>query len=212
MTQDTTSAIIKNPDEDLKIEKCKFRYTKRESTSEKDGYYLGNNPFYDENSDYFKGVRERNPINEDYYISGLNQLLETSTLESSKRIWQQMTKVPNNCFTAIYVPNDRFRNYHKRTRFPSRFLHSLRNHAWIPDQKGNFHKPSEILLENVHHDFDLENDDYFFSRIGLLTNKDSDEKENAAEILGFTMDEVELFTKLKRVIYEGSRLKIWDDL
>lgn len=198
----------------LKIEECKFRYNESE-LGDGMSYYIyigGDNPSCDENN--YKGVREREAVNKDYYISKLTELLENPTIENSLRIWKTMSEAHSSILFAHYIPNKDFQKEKPYLlKFHSRIVHLLINYAWIPDQEENFYKPDDpkISSETIHKDFKWESSKEWFYEVGLIQTKrdyekqlqkqqEFEEKEKAAKILGFTMEEIEIFTKYKKVI------------
>lgn len=206
----------------LEIEECKFRHIKAKikSIRANSNSHIKNNPSCDEEN--YKGIREEARKtyyrNSDYCIFELEGLLESPTIENSLRVWKTLSKSQDFVLQAVYIPNKEFKKKNRYLlQFPSRIAHLLSKHAWIPNQEGVFFKPSEITLEEIHSDFIYDDSRYDWKyKIGLYDKETSEEvkeeqeqqklkeeierKEIAAKTLGFTMEEVEIFTKYKEIL------------
>jgi hypothetical protein len=122
-----------------------------------------------------------------------------------------------NKFIATYIPNSKWKG---PTEFQSWIQKDLSTEAWIPNNDLEFLKPSDISQEDVHKSFEIpkHDDDSFpswnwYDAIGLRSKKIHEEmefqitenakserqvrREKAAKELGFSMEEVELFTRYK---------------
>ncbi len=91
------------------------------------------------------GDRCTSPIDRDYIIAGIEELLATPTLLISKLIWRTMELLPAhpNYLQATYQKN--------RSRGPrhaaSQLVHHLRNAAWIPQGNASFVRPAEAASD-----------------------------------------------------------------
>jgi hypothetical protein len=122
-----------------------------------------------------------------------------------------------NKLIATYRPNKKWKG---ETEFPSWIKKDLTSAAWIPNNDLEFFEPSDISQEDVHKSFEIpkHDDDSFpswnwYNDIGLRSKKVREEKEfqiaenanrerrilreQAAKELGFSIEEVELFSKYK---------------
>lgn len=90
------------------------------------------------------GERHTSPINTDYTILGLRNLLSTPTIQVSKLIWDTMCLLPSRSkyFRATYQKNEA-----NGARYAdSQLIHILRNTAWVP-QQNVFTKPAAASRE-----------------------------------------------------------------
>ena len=172
----------------LEISECKFKYT--DEGIKNSEYRLKNNPSWNEN-DYGRINENKFIVNVDYCIWELDEFFKEPTLEKSLLIWKTVSEATDKQI-ALYQPN----KSQKRIWHPSQVIHQLRNLAWIPDKFGGFQKPSDIPRSGIHKEFRLDIQNYQLNDIGLF---DKEKKEEAAKILRFTMEEVELFTKYKEI-------------
>jgi len=98
----------------------------------------------------------------DCEIEGLEHALRHITIEKAKIIWNILKRNQNykRIFGFIEVSSradfsNGGRHYQKDGKF-SKMGKLLTEYPWLPDKKGNFHKPSEITLFELHDDFDKE--------------------------------------------------------
>lgn len=172
----------------LEISECKFKYTEEEIKNSE--YPLKNNPSWNEN-DYGRINENEFIVREDYCIWGLEKFFEEPTLEKSLLLLKIILEASGKNI-ALYQPN----KSQERKAYPSQVIHQLRKLRWIPDKIGDFHKPSDISRSMIHEEFEPYIRKDWFKEIGLF---DKEDKEKSAKILGFTMEEVELFTKYKEI-------------
>lgn len=87
------------------------------------------------------GERHTSPINRDYYISGLEELLEAPSAELSRLIWRTMCALSadGRCLRAVYRRNASSGSH----QAPSQLVYQLRNAAWVPQGEGKFARPAE---------------------------------------------------------------------
>ena len=211
MSQEIMGKETKKDDELLKINPVQFRYSKKEMILENtEGCWIEKNPSCIEiNYAPYREKRESKIYkNEDYHIYELKDLLKNPTIESSLKIWNTLSKASHEKLFAIYIPNEAFKKKYGKSLtyhsvFQSRIIHLLKEYKWIPDQEGNFHNPSEpdFYPESVHGDFKRDNRNRWLDEIGLMPGKKKQRelREETAKTLGFTMEEVELFTKYKEI-------------
>ena len=88
-------------------------------------------------------------IDEDYAISGLQDILHLQCAQANHRIWKRLCAAEAKVLEARYQPNKR--SPLKTDR--SSLCVALANASWIPDTEGQFHKPAEIAEEQLHPDF-----------------------------------------------------------
>jgi hypothetical protein len=88
------------------------------------------------------GERYTSPINRDYRIEGLDQVLEVPSLEIARLIWN----TARNSFKymhlhAVFQKNDA----NGARRANSQVIHQLRDACWVPQDGFGFVRPSEAL-------------------------------------------------------------------
>lgn len=136
--------------------------------------------------------------NQDYNFSELDNIKDF-TIELSKCIWDSLFDVViptlnkrENVFFAVYRRTSQSQ-YIER---PSTFCYQLRNLNWIPDKTGNFKRPDNIEIENLHPDLVLQENRKFFEYIGLGNVSEEKRQENiianqrAKREFGYTIDEL----------------------
>lgn len=70
-------------------------------------------------------------------------------MEKSLLIWKCLLKTVDWQAVCSYRPNASA----ETTTADATFIRQLKEAAWLPDKKGNFHKPREITLENLDERF-----------------------------------------------------------
>lgn len=86
-----------------------------------------------------------NGIDRDYFISGLDVLLNTPSLQLSRLVWRTLTFLPSypDYLQAIFRRNAS----HGSHTAASRLVHELRAARWIPQGDGDFVRPADALRE-----------------------------------------------------------------
>lgn len=94
--------------------------------------------------DYLRNVggdRYTSPIDRDFYIPKLSELLKTPSLELSRLVWRTLTTLPSY---PDYLQATYQRNQSWGARYADSILvHELRNAAWVPQGDGRFIRPAE---------------------------------------------------------------------
>ena len=88
-------------------------------------------------------------VNEDHTITCLDVMAGAKSLKLSQEIWKIITSIKNGgekYLTATYSPNGTSRS----RSCESSLVYYLKNYEWLPDRKGVFHKPSDIILSQLH--------------------------------------------------------------
>jgi hypothetical protein len=114
-------------------------------------------------------------INQDYNLTDDTiKRLEKQNFEVSLLVWNSLINFnKTDFFEAVYRPN-----YTAQTKTDlSSLIYTLRRLKWIPDRNGKFHKPADILKEELHESFIYKNDNQFLTRIGFGSNKQFSIKE-----------------------------------
>jgi hypothetical protein len=94
--------------------------------------------------DYLRSVggdRYTSPIDRDFYIPNLGELLKTPDLELSRLVWRTLTALPpySDYLQASYQRNQSWGAHYA----DSLLVHELRNAAWVPQGDGRFLRPAE---------------------------------------------------------------------
>lgn len=116
--------------------------------------YIGKNPQYS----YLRSVggqRETSPINRDYTIENLAEILESPSLPISKLVWETMKSLsPAQPYDYPRQKNPLRAQYQKTERHGARYADSqlictLKDSKWIPQKKGQeeakFVKPADAI-------------------------------------------------------------------
>ena len=90
---------------------------------------------------------------QDHTLMGLDLLLATlsnlpveQAVSRAQLLWQTLGTLPNAAFSGTY----RWVYYvQKSEQFPARFIKTLNEVAWVPDEQGELHRPSEVVFKNT---------------------------------------------------------------
>ncbi len=153
-----------------------------------------NNPLSNELwQDYRRpGVKWTNSaINEDFSISNLEKYLATKSVVASRLIWDAVVHADAKAARARFRPNQQY-----VTRVAeSQLICHLKRHAWIPDRSGEFHKPQEMMKDDLRTDFPYDDRNGLLTAIefGIQAKKRSDEyraRDEVAKEMGFVSAEI----------------------
>jgi hypothetical protein len=97
------------------------------------------------------GDRHTSPIDRDYYIPELPEILRTPSIELSRLIWRTLTSLPSDSeyFKATYQRN----NLWGARYADSRLVHELRAAKWVPQGDGKFVRPAAAVLDSLPEGF-----------------------------------------------------------
>jgi hypothetical protein len=134
------------------------------------------------------GNRETSPINRDYVIPGLEDLLANPTLEIVRLVWRTMASLLQNSpyLQATYRKNETWGSHHA----DSQLVHQLRSSAWVPQRDGLFVPPCEASRDLLPEGFAFDPGWSWLKAIqfGTCAFKKSEEqrqKQEFAKELGF---------------------------
>ncbi len=134
------------------------------------------------------GDRYTSPIDRDYYIPKLGDLLKAPSVELSRLIWRTLTTLPAHpdYFQATYQRNQSWGARHA----DSMLVHELRNAAWVPQGDGGFVRPAEASRGALPEGFPFDSGSKGLKAIqfGSEIEHQSAQKrarEDAAKIAGF---------------------------
>ena len=145
-------------------------------------------------------------IDDDYFIEELEKILKAKDLMLSQLLWEVVISSKDEYKRAIYRPYKNSRAIEK----DSTLLLSIKNYAWIPNQAGEFFRPSDILKDEIHSEFVLEDKHKWFQAMGLGENirKSQEEYVNASKIVTETTGwSIELIEEAKKIGLTDEELK-----
>jgi hypothetical protein len=112
----------------------------------------------------------------DYTIEGLEGYLEKPSIPISRLIWNALINAGEPVAKACYRANAKSKYKIK----PSQLVCHLRDTAWIPNESGAFHKPSDITSNDLLTDFLHDDRNGLFSAIGFGDNSKKNSKKKQA--------------------------------
>lgn len=141
--------------------------------------------------DYLRNVggdRYTSPIDRDFYIPKLSDLLKVPSLELSRLVWRTLTALPPY---PDYLQATYQRNQSWGARYADSILvHELRNAAWVPQGDGRFVRPAEASRGALPEGFPFDLGSkglkaiQFGNEVERLSAQKR-EKEDVAKIAGF---------------------------
>lgn len=101
----------------------------------------------------------------DWTIDRLGKLLQQRSIIISKSIWDLLKNKYNSWeyFIAVYRPNQ----IANARQCDSTLIFYLKNYPWLPDQYNQMHKPSEITVEELRQDFNIDTSNPLAIALGL---------------------------------------------
>lgn len=142
--------------------------------------------------DYLRNVggdRYTSPIDRDFCIPKLSELLKTPSLELSRLVWRTLTALP---LYPDYLQATYQRNQSWGARYAdSMLVHELRKAAWIPQGDGRFVRPAEASRGALPEGFPFDSGSRGLKAIQFGSEAErlsaqKREKEDAAKIAGFS--------------------------
>jgi len=137
------------------------------------------------------GDRYTSPIDQDYYVAGLDDLLKTPSLELSRLIWCTLISTSSDS-ASDYLQASYRRSYAGGTHHaPSRLVHDLRTLKWVPQDVGSFVCPADASRELLPEGFPFDPGYAWLKAIqfGAAVMRASEQeryKDAAAKSLGFS--------------------------
>lgn len=141
--------------------------------------------------DYLRNVggdRYTSPIDRDFYIPNLAELLKAPGLELSRLVWRTLTALPSY---SDYLQATYQRNQSWGARYADSILvHELRNAAWVPQGDGKFVRPAEASRGALPEGFPFDSGSKGLKAIQFGSEAERQsaqkrEKEDVARIAGF---------------------------
>lgn len=138
-----------------------------------------------------RGKVTSSKYSEDWTIQDLENLLDKRIISISLLIWDVM-RHSNYCLKAQYRPN-------ASSEFKcadSTLVHLLKKSEWIPDQNGNFHKPADMLQDNLPKEFVYDDRNGWLKAIRFGSNNQKNKeydrsKSIVEEQTGYSVDILE---------------------
>jgi len=142
----------------------------------------------------------------DCSIEGLSFAIEHITIEKARIIWTYLKKYVKSIKGTVESSRyTTFSSSEKKTANSS-MGHIITTNAWLPDKDGNFHKPAELSLEEIHNSLDKNSDD-----AKSLANKIM-KSAKIEEVIGKLPDdekeEYKIFKSLREVLTIDEMLEI----
>lgn len=138
-------------------------------------------------------------VNENYRFE-IIQPFEIPELKTSKIIWDYFISLNDSkYFTATYRAN----GTSETKTCDSDVIETMKTNAWIPDKDGNFCKPGNIIVKDLHPDFKFNDKNNWLTKIGLRESHLSDQDLEVVEekIQGLTGYSLEVICKLRDAGY-----------
>lgn len=135
------------------------------------------------------GERHTSPIDRDYEIDGLEEMLARPTLRLSRLVWRSMTGLPNDGRHLVATYR---RNASSGSRQASSSLvHVLRAEAWVPQGEDSFVRPAEASREFLPEGFPFDPGQRWLKAVKwgeeiIKRTEQQQEKETSAQKLGFS--------------------------
>jgi hypothetical protein len=142
--------------------------------------------------DYLRSVggdRYTSPVDRDFSIPKLSELLKTPSLELSRLVWRTLTALPSY---PDYLQATYQRNQSWGARYAdSMLVHELRNAAWVPQGDGRFVRPAEASRGALPEGFPFDSGSKGLKAIQFGSEAErlsaqKREKEDFAKIAGFS--------------------------
>lgn len=139
-------------------------------------------------------------IDDDYDIGGLKAVLNKTTIEISRLIWNTMCSLPD---TPNYLEARYQRNAANGYRTaPSQLVHTLRNASWIPQKNDTFVKPLDACVEMLPDGFPYDSGQKWlsaveFGRSGQKRKERRRAEQNIANKLGLSLEDVDIVKQNK---------------
>jgi len=134
------------------------------------------------------GDRYTSPIDRDYYIPNLAELLKVPSLDLSRLVWRTLTTLPSY---SQYLQATYQRNHSWGAHYADSLLvHELRDAAWVPQADGNFVRPAEASRADLPEGFPFDSGSkglkaiQFGSEVERHSAKKR-EKDDVAKMAGF---------------------------
>lgn len=134
------------------------------------------------------GDRFTSPIDRDFYVPKLDELLTVPSLELSRLVWRTLTTLPSypDCLQATYQRNQSWGAHYAE----SLLVHELRNAAWVPQGDGRFVRPAEASRGALPEGFPFDSGSRGLKAIQFGSEVECQsahkrEKEDVAKIAGF---------------------------
>jgi hypothetical protein len=138
------------------------------------------------------GERDTSPMNRDYYIPRLRELLQAPNIPLARLVWRTIASLPRSSdyFQAMYRHNVSSGAHYA----DSHLIHDLRDSSWVPQSDGSFVRPEDALRELLLDGFPF--DPAYgglkairFGEAAALRSAEVRQKDDVAKAAGFTDSE-----------------------
>ncbi len=138
----------------------------------------------------------------DYLIEYCAEIVGANRPELAALVWRTMCGARSAMLQAQYSPNKKTPT---RTA-PSRLIHVLRSHAWLPDNAGKWRKPADMTRGELLSEFPYDDGNGWLTAIGFgasqsQKSKEKNERRKTAESVGIPgdlLDALEGFSSAER--------------
>lgn len=128
-------------------------------------------------------------IDADYTIENIVDILSAPSMVTSMKLWNTLIAygehgnskfsvcrhtsvgvitIESYCDTAIYAPNGSV----PIRRSSSTLVYLLKRNAWIPNKSGEFFKPADIRLDELHNDIVFSNNNLLMQALDIGSNRE----------------------------------------
>lgn len=135
------------------------------------------------------GARATSPIDQDFFVPHLRELLRSPNLALSRLVWRTVAAIPqySDYFQARYRYNASSGSHYAE----SRLVHDLQASSWVPQDNGSFVKPKDALRDMLPDGFPYDPGYPFLKaiRFGDVAAQRSTEllqKDDMAKAAGFS--------------------------
>jgi len=150
---------------------------------------------------YVEHIRGLNGFDPDIIVDGLGFALKNPKVDKSQFIWFKIV-VPNAVHIRGIKETSTNKDYKKRKKLELRsekFGRLLMELPWLPDKQGDFHRPSELKLDDLPESFDC--NEKLADQLGIKKN----EAAKLAELYGVAPDDIELIKSPEFKEWKASR-------
>jgi hypothetical protein len=142
---------------------------------------------------YRRGLRGFDP---DIQIDGIKYAIRTPSIEICKIIWNEIAVKYSHCIKGKILRSSRQdfspnASVYEEEEFTSKFGRLLIESVWLPDKQGNFHKPSELKLDDMPESFVRD------EKLGKQLGMKKDIVAKLAEEAGISQDAINIAKELE---------------
>lgn len=134
---------------------------------------------------------------DDYYLSGFEYAYNNMLISKSVSVFLWNCVLPDymDMSKSIIMTRQKYKQYHDSHETDSTFYFQLKNFCWLCDVNGNKKSPSDIIVEDLAHDYHLDNGMIEFLGIEKRT-------QNLQEKYGVTDEEQHTYEMGAKIVSE----------